>query len=118
MANTVTATLIGKHSSVARGVVATHSPGSPEVLTIPHRLTKAATGYSSNYLFRPQLRTAQAFGGGPQVSTDVQSPPYLALRTWNDSVAIFDGVGFGYAVGSPFIATFDIICEDTHEMIT
>jgi len=97
MPQTVTATVLGSHKSVAQaaGVSNANTTTSLDVLTVAHGLG------ASPYLVYAVLRSV--------VTNTSGGPPNLAVRSWNASQVILDfppGNGAG-----ALAAQFDVICE-------
>lgn len=122
MPQTVTATLYKTFKSKAAGVAATHVPGSPEVITINHRLGACPDE------IRVVRRTIIAFGavsvgaGSTASAALIAAPAGLIVRSWNASQVLLDGEGVApgtastWIVGSPTLALFDIIAEKYHSI--
>lgn len=100
----VTADLLGKFQSVARGMLLSQNPASQDTFVIAHRLTNAGGKGISYYKFTPILRSIV---GGVGLLT---AP---AIDSWNGSQVVLRYAQF---TGSLQPAVVDVICEDPHSI--
>lgn len=113
MAVTASATILsgGTLKSKAQAVTATHSLGSPEVVTVVHNL-----GATPDFCTQ-QLRSVIIVGGAPITGSATGYGPVLAFRSANASQALFDGFSPPGIVTSNWQAIFDFYFSVEHTVI-
>lgn len=102
MVATISATLLGTFKSIARALLVCNQVGttSNDTLTVAHQL-----GVCPDLIY-PVLRSVITATSG--------DAPFMALRSWNASQAIFD-CGSSNGTGA-MGATFDVISELTQSI--